>query len=605
MGQFFKQTIASIIGTIAGLLILITMGATGFVMLIVAATSNTSAESQVKNKSILVLDLSIPIRDSAAPMGIQQVFAGEMDRSLTLRDVLQSLEKASQDDRIVGLFLDGRKGDAISGYAVMAEVRTAIAKFQATGKKIIAYDVGWSEQKYYLASMADEVILNPMGILEFNGLSSQQTFFKGALEKYGVGVQIVRVGDYKSAVEPYTREGFSVENRQQTRELLDDLWDKFLITVAENRQLETKYLQQIADRQGVIEPEAAKKIGLVSEVAYFDTVSTKLRELTGELEQQKDSFRQIDINDYIRDRKATDLEVTSTTEVIDRVAVIYAEGAIVGGKGSIEQIGSDRFAKELSELRKDKNIKAIVLRVNSPGGSATASDVILREVLLAKEEKPVIVSMGNVAASGGYWIAAGADYIFAEENTITGSIGVFGLLPNIQKIGNDHGITWDVVQTGKLADISSTVRPKTDTELAIFQQSVKQTYNLFLDKVAQYRKLPKDKVHQIAQGRVWSGKEAVKIGLVDRIGGLESAIAYAAQQAKLDNNWIVEEYPQNRNWETELVTRLMQTEGIKILQQNDSVTQELQKIKQEFKVFQSFDDPRHIYAHSSLDINFK
>jgi protease IV len=605
MGQFFKQTIASIIGTIAGLLILMTVSTTGFVFLFFAATSNHSVESQVKNKSILVLDLSIPIRDSAAPMGIKQVFAGEMDRSLTLRDVLQSLEKASQDDRIVGLFLDGRKGDAISGYAVMAEVRAAIAKFQATGKKIIAYDVGWSEQKYYLASMADEVILNPMGILEFNGLSSQQTFFKGALEKYGVGVQIVRVGDYKSAVEPYTREGFSVENRQQTRELLDDLWDKFLVTVAENRQLETKYLQQIADRQGFIEPEAAKKIGLVSDVAYFDTVSTKLRELTGELEQQKDSFRQIDLSDYIRDRKATDLEAGTTTEVIDQVAVIYAEGAIVGGKGSIEQIGSDRFAKELSELRKDKNIKAIVLRVNSPGGSATASDVILREVLLAKEEKPVIVSMGNVAASGGYWIAAGADYIFAEENTITGSIGVFGLLPNIQKIGNDHGITWDVVQTGKLADISSTVRPKTDTELAIFQQSVKQTYNLFLDKVAQYRKLPKDKVHQIAQGRVWSGKEAVKIGLVDRIGGLDAAIAYAAQQAKLDRNWIVQEYPQNHSWETELVTRLMQTEGIKILQQNDSVTQELQKIKQEFDVFQSFDDPRHIYAHSSLGVDFK
>jgi protease IV len=605
MGQFFKQTIASIIGTIAGLLLLITLGTTGFVMLLVTATANTSAESQVKNQSILVLDLSIPIRDSVAPMGIEQVFAGEMDRALTLRDVLQSLEKASQDDRIVGLFLDGRKGDAVSGYAVMAEVRAAIAKFQATGKKIIAYDVGWSEQKYYLASMADEVILNPMGILEFNGLSSQQTFFQGALEKYGIGVQIVRVGDYKSAVEPYTRKGFSVENRQQTRELLDDLWDKFLITVAENRQLDTKYLQQIADRQGFIEPEAAKKIGLVSEVAYFDTVSTKLRELTGELEPKKDSFRQIDLSDYIRDRKATDLEAKSTTEVIDRVAVIYAEGAIVGGKGSIEQIGSDRFAKELSELRKDKNIKAIVLRVNSPGGSATASDVILREVLLAKEEKPVIVSMGNVAASGGYWIAAGADYIFAEENTITGSIGVFGLLPNIQKIGNDHGITWDVVQTGKLADISSTVRPKTDTELAIFQQSVKQTYNLFLDKVAQYRKLPKDKVHQIAQGRVWSGKEAVKIGLVDRIGGLDAAIAYAAQQAKLDNNWIVQEYPQNHSWETELVTRLMQTEGIKILQQNDSMTQELQKIKQEFEVFQSFDDPRHIYAHSSLDVNFK
>jgi protease IV len=604
MGQFLKQTIASIIGTIAGLLILMTMGATGFIMLLVAATTSNSVQSQVKDKSILVFDLSTPIRDSSLPVSITQVFAGEVNKSLTLRDVLQSLEKASQDERIVGLFLDGRKGDAVSGYAVMAEVREALAKFQAKGKKIIAYDVGWSEQEYYLASMADEVILNPMGILEFNGLSSQQTFFKGALEKYGVGVQIVRVGDYKSAVEPYTRDRFSLENRQQTADLLSDLWQKVLVTVSENRQLNVQSLQQIADNQGVIEPKTAKEAGLVTDIAYFDTVSSKLRQLTGEEKQKTDSFRQVELSGYIHDRKATELEASMTTQVINQVAVIYAEGAIVGGKGGIDQIGSDRFAKELSELRQDEKIKAIVLRVNSPGGSATASDVILREVLLAKEAKPVIVSMGNMAASGGYWISAGADYIFAEDNTITGSIGVFGLLPNIQKVGNNHGITWDVVQTGKLADISSTVRPKTDTELAIFQKSVNQTYQLFLDKVAQYRKLPKDKVHQIAQGRIWSGKEAVKIGLVDRIGGLEAAIAYAAQQAQLKDNWVVQEYPQNNSWETELVDRLLQTEAIQVLKPKDSLGKELAKITQELEAFQSLEDPRHIYAHSSLNVNF-
>lgn len=604
MGQFLKQTIASIIGTIAGLLILMTMGATGFVMLLVAATSSNSVESQVQDKSILVFDLSTPIRDSSLPVSITQVFAGDVNKSLTLRDVLQSLEKASQDDRIVGLFLDGRKGDAVSGYAVMAEVREALTKFKAKGKKIIAYDVGWSEQEYYLASMADEVILNPMGILEFNGLSSQQTFFKGALEKYGVGVQIVRVGDYKSAVEPYTRDRFSLENRQQTSDLLSDLWQKVLVTVSENRQLNVQSLQQIADNQGVIEPKTAKEAGLVTDIAYFDTVSSKLRQLTGEEKQKTDSFRQVELGGYISDRKATELEASMTTQVINQVAVIYAEGTIVGGKGGIEQIGSDRFAKELSELRQDEKIKAIVLRINSPGGSATASDVILREVLLAKEAKPVIVSMGNMAASGGYWISAGADYIFAEDNTITGSIGVFGLLPNIQKVGNNHGITWDVVQTGKLADISSTVRPKTDTELAIFQKSVNQTYQLFLDKVAQYRKLPKDKVHQIAQGRIWSGKEAVKIGLVDRIGGLEAAIAYAAQKAQLKDNWVVQEYPNNNSWETELVDRLLQTEAIQVFQPKDSLAKELAKITQELEAFQSLEDPRHIYAHSSLNVNF-
>ena len=271
MGQFLKQTIASIIGTVAGLLLLLTVGATGFVMLLVAATSSSSSvESVVKDKSVLVFDLSIPIRDSPPPVDVRKVIAGEIDNSLSLRDVVQSLEKASKDDRIVGLFLDGRNSGAGSGYAVMAEVRDALAEFQATGKKIVAYDVGWSEREYYLASVADRILLNPMGMMEFNGLSSQQTFFKGALEKYGVGVQIVRVGDYKSAVEPYTRENFSPENRQQTADLLTDLWQKFLIAVGENRQLDPKYLQEVAESTGFIEPKEAEKVGLIDEVAYFD-----------------------------------------------------------------------------------------------------------------------------------------------------------------------------------------------------------------------------------------------------------------------------------------------------------------------------------------------
>ncbi|VEP15873.1 Protease 4 [Hyella patelloides LEGE 07179] len=603
MGQFLKQTIASIIGTIAGLLLLITMGATGFVMLLVAATANTSLESTVKNKSILVLDLSTPIRDSSPPVDIRKVVAGNADSSLTLRDVLQSLETASKDDRIVGLFLDGRKGGANSGYAVMAEVRDAIAQFQATGKKIIAYDVGWSEQEYYLASVADEVLLNPMGMLEFNGLSSQQTFFKGALDKYGIGVQIVRVGDYKSAVEPYTRDNLSKENRQQTADVLDDLWQKFLTTVGENRQLDTKDLQQIADSQGFVEPKDAEKMGLIDEIAYFDTANAKLRELTGESGKKKESFRQISLKDYSKDRLNSDRDANLNTDVTNQIAVVYAEGSIVGGKGNVEQIGSDRFSQEFRELREDNNVKAIVLRVNSPGGSATASEVILREVLLTKKEKPVIVSMGNIAASGGYWISAGADYIFAEENTITGSIGVFGLLPNIQEIGNNNGITWDVVQTGKLADIGSTVRPKTDAELAIFQKSVKQTYNLFLKKVARYRNLPKEEVNRIAQGKIWSGKEASKIGLVDRIGGLEAAIAYAAEKAELGKNWNVQEYPKNRSWETEIVDRLLQVEAIQKIDQSDPFTEELHKIKEDFQILQSFNDPRNIYAHSSFDVD--
>ena len=300
----------------------------------------------------------------------------------------------------------------------------------------------------------------------------------------------------------------------------------------------------------------------------------------------------------------SELEDGDVEEIIgDRIAVIYAEGSIVGGKGNVEQIGSDRFTQEFRKLREDNNVKAIVLRVNSPGGSATASEVILREVLLTKKEKPVIVSMGNIAASGGYWISTGADYIFAEENTITGSIGVFGLIPNIEKIGNDNGITWDVVQTGKFANIGSNVRPKTDAELAIYQKSVTQTYDLFLNKVSRYRNLAKDEVQQIAQGKVWSGKEAVKIGLVDDIGGLEKAIAYAAEKAQLGTDWKVIEYPENRGWEAQLTDRLLKVEALQNIEQNDPFSQELRKIKQDFQVFQSFNDPRHVYARVSFDLD--
>ncbi len=593
MSQFFKQTFASIIGTIAGLLILVTAGASGLVFLLVASTSS-SKEPKIQDKSVLFFDLSTQIRDSQAPADIQKVLAGETQNTIALRQVLQSIDVAGKDDRIVALFLDGRKGSGGSGYATMEEVREALEKFRATGKKIIAYDVDWSEKEYYLASVADKILLNPMGMIEFNGLNSRQMFFKRALDKYGVGVQVVRVGDYKSAVEPFTRQNLSAENRQQTEALLTGLWGEFLTTVGTSRKLSPQDLQKFANDRGYIESQEAKDIGLIDEVAYFDNVTTQLRELTGE--SQKSSVRNIDLKTYVANHR--DLNRNNFSK--NKIAVVYAEGSIVGGKGNIEQIGSDRFAKEFRQLREDKTVKGIVLRVNSPGGSATASEIILREVILTKKEKPVVVSMGNVAASGGYWISAGADRIFAEENTITGSIGVFGLLPNFQEIGNNHGITWDVIKTGAFSDIDSPFRPKSEQELAIYQKSVAQVYRLFLNKVSEYRNLPAQKVQEIAQGRVWSGKEAVKIGLVDQIGGLESAIAYAAEKAELDKDWQVEEYPRKRNWETEIIERLATEQAV--AQTQDTLTIELNKLKEELAVFQTFNDPRNIYAR--MPFNF-
>ncbi|GAB4530317.1 MAG: signal peptide peptidase SppA [Pleurocapsa sp.] len=590
MSQFLKQTFASTIGSLIGLLLFLTLGTSGLAFLLFNAISSEE-ELRVENKSILVFDLSTQIRDSQPPANFSQVFSSQEQKIMTLRQVLQSIDKATNDDRIVGMFLDGRKGGSGTGYANLAEVRTALEKFRAKGKKIIAYDVTLSEREYYLSSLADEVVLNPMGIMELNGLSSKQMFFKGALDKYGVGVQIIRVGDYKSAVEPYTRSDFSPENREQTKALLTDLWGKFLNTVGTSRQVKTADLQKVADKYGFLDPKQAYKIGLIDRVGYYDRVAGQLQELTGESDTES-QFRQIGLDTYA-ERTLTSKD---TQEAEKTIAVVYAEGAIVGGKGTIDTIGSDRFAKELRQLREDDNIKAIVLRVNSPGGSATASEVILREILLAKKKKPVVVSMGNVAASGGYWIAAGANQIFAEENTITGSIGVFGMLSNIQEIANQHGVTWDTVKTGRFADIGSSVRPKTEEELAIYQKSVAKTYDLFIKKVAKYRNLPYEQVRKIARGRIWSGKEAAKIGLVDRLGGLEQAIAYAAEQAKLGNNWQIEEYPQQNRFETEVVERLL---NVEVLEQNgaiDPLTAELLKIKQELAIFQTLNDPYGIYA---------
>ena len=599
MRQFLKQTFASTIGSIIGLCLFLGLGISGLLIILVSSFSEEENIQGIQDKSVLVFNLSTQVKDSLPPANLAQAFSGKEQEIITLRRVLQSIDEATKDDRIVAMFLDGRRGGSPNGYATMEEVRTALEKFKAAGKKIIAYDVTLSEREYYLSSLADEVIVNPMGMMELNGLSSKQMFFKGALEKYGVGVQVIRVGDYKSAVEPYLRTDLSPANKEQTKALISDLWGKFLTTVADSRKLDTAELQNLVDAKGYLEPQEAAKAGLIDRVGYYDNVVTKLRELTEETEEAE-SFRQVDLGSYA-DRMIPSSELTS--EAAEKVAVVYAEGAIVGGTGSIETIGSDRFAEEFRELREDDSVKAIVLRVNSPGGSATASEVILREILLTKKKKPVIVSMGNVAASGGYWIAAGANQIFAEENTVTGSIGVFGLLSNIQEIANENGVTWDVVKTGEFADIDSNVRPKTEAELAIYQQSVDKTYRLFLRKVSRYRNLPVEKVKEIARGRVWSGKEAVNIGLVDRLGGLESAIAYAAKEANLGDSWQLEEYPQQNRFETLILQNLFDVKTLESQGAIDPVTAEFLKVRKELSMLSAFNDPSGVYAR--LPFNFE
>ncbi len=611
MRNFIKQTFASAIGSLLGLFIFCGLGTAGIILLLIATASRDNSP-QVKNKSVLVLDLALNITDSkpnsSTSAALQEAISGEDRNRVTLRTVLDTLEKARRDPRIVGIYLDGSRssGESPTGFATLKEVRTALEKFRAAGKTIVTYNLEWSERDYYLSSVANKIVINPLGAMELNGLSSQPMFLAGALEKYGIGIQIIRVGKFKAAVEPLILTKLSPENRQQTERLLGDVWGEWRSAVSTSRNVSIAKLQEIADTQGVLEASAARKSGLVDEVGYFDQVLGELKQLTGSKAEDR-TFQQISLIDYSEvSGKSLGDERTSK----NHVAVVYAEGDIVDGQGGVGQVGGDRFARIFRRLRQDKAVKAIVLRINSPGGSATASEVMQREIRLTGKTKPVIVSMGDVAASGGYWIATDANRIFAEPNTITGSIGVFGVLPNFQKIANNNGITWDVVKTAKLADSQTVSRPKSAQELAIYQSSVNRLYNLFINKVAEGRNLPEQKVAEIAQGRVWSGVAAKEIGLVDEIGGVDAAIGYAVKQANLGNDWQLKEYPEVRSFEQRLLGQLgnearVRMGGDATSKSTDLLTAEFQKLRQELEVLQSMNDPLGVYARLPFNLQIK
>ncbi|MGQ4646162.1 signal peptide peptidase SppA [Lyngbya aestuarii] len=603
MRQFIKQTFASLIGSLAGLILFFGLGASGLLFLLIAVASKDS-EPLVKDKSVLVFDLSLDITDNTQASNpseaLEEALSAQETNNIKLRQVLDTLEAARKDKRIVALYLDGSQSSGISntGWATLTEVRNALESFKAAGKKIIVYDVDLGEKEYYLGSVADTVIINPMGVMEFNGLASEQLFFTGALEKYGIGVQVIRVGKYKSAVEPFILKQLSSESRQQTQELLQDVWGEFLTSVSQSRKQSPQQLQAIANSQGLLTASEALSRGLVDRISYFDEVIADLKTLTGSTEKDK-SFRQISLNTYAK----TQTKQLQQRSSANKIAVVYAEGEIVSGQGNVQQIGGESFARQLRQLRLDKDVKALVLRVNSPGGSATASEIIQREVRLISKEKPVIVSMGNVAASGGYWISTYGDRIFAEPNTITGSIGVFGLQFNVQELANENGLTWDVVKTGRFADSLGVSRPLQPQELAISQKIVNQIYNQFLDKVAESRKLPKSKVQEIAQGRVWSGKDAKQLGLVDEIGGIDAAIEYAAKQAKLEDDWQLEEYPEVRSLEERILGKLTGTEKVSQGQVSDPLTAKFVKLKEDLAIIKAMNDPRGIY--SRLPFNWR
>ena len=603
MKDFLKYTCASLLGTFLGLLLLGSIGLGGLVLLIaVAASSSKDSGPQVKDKSVLVLDLSLNITDSkpirSTSAAIQDVLSDDGGDTVTLRTVLDTIESAKKDPKIVGIYLEGSSDSSSSGFANLKEVRSALQRFRDAKKPIFAYQTDWNERDYYLGSVANTIAVNPYGSLEINGFSSQATFFTGALEKYGLGVQVTRVGKYKSAVEPFLLTKMSPENRQQTQKLLGDMWGEYLTTVGPNRKVTVPQLQAVADNGGILMADEALKSKLVDKVVYFDEIATELKKLTG-TDRENKSFKQISLKNYAR--VAEDKKSTRPNKK-NQIAVLYAEGEIVDGEGGPSQVGGDRIAKEMRKIREDDDVKAVVLRVNSPGGSATAAEVIGREVMLTGKKKPVIVSMGNLAASGGYWISMGSNRIFAEPNTITGSIGVFGMLFNAEKLAANNGLTWDVVKTARFADTNTVSRPKNPQELANIQRIVDRIYDRFITKVADSRKLPKNKVQEIAQGRVWSGTAAKQLGLVDEIGGFEDAVAEAAKQAKLGDNWQLEEYPKRRSFEEQILARLSGVRVLKPAAKLDPLTAEVKKMQEELAVIKSMNDPQGIYVRLPFNL---
>jgi len=542
MRQFLKFTLATMTGFLLTIVVLIILGTA----IIGVLVSSGDKEVTVAENSVLHLDFSSPIQDrgSENPFEGLDPFTMESTNANSFFDYVRSIEAAAKDEKIKGIFLDLKGVNA--DLAIRQEIFEALKKFKESDKFIYAFSETYTQGDYHLAALADSIFLYPTGDFMFTGYASEPLFFKGMLDKLGVEVKLIRVGKYKGAGEPFIRENLSDENRYQIQSYLNSLYQSYLSDIADARKIPADTLWAIANELRIETPEQAISSGLIDGLAYRDEVLTLLKTKTNAKSIDKIKF--VSVNDY-----ASSLTKEKATEK-NRIAVVYAIGDIMSGEGDDQTIGSDRISSALRDARLDKNVKAVVLRVNSPGGSALASDVIWREmVLLKKAKKPVVVSMGALAASGGYYISIAADSIFAEPTTITGSIGVFGLLPNISPFMKDKlGLTFDRVTTGKYADIGTATRSMRADEEAIIQRMVNRIYEDFTNKVAGARNLPIDSVQNMAQGRVYTGAQAKSLGLVDQLGNLNDAIATAARMAKL-KNYRLKELPSQKNPIDELI----------------------------------------------------
>lgn len=528
--------LSNVLATLVGLFLFFVILFFGFFLIgiLIGGNPDDSKKTLVKDNSVIVLDLDRIVQDHSARVLITDFPFFNDEKYTGLVDILNAIDNAKTDSKIKGISM--LNTNTLLGLAQTKALRDKLENFKESGKFVVSYANYYTQGQYYLGSVADTVYINPVGQLDFKGLSSEILFFKDFQEKSGITMEVIRHGKYKSAVEPFLENKMSDENRLQMQELLNSAWESIVADISSSRNISVEQLNAIANNLEARTPQLAQNNNLVDKVVYEDQYQNGIKNALGL--KMDEEYNTIDITRY-----ATNIGIAAKRKKSDdRIAVIYAQGQILDGEGNPQTIGEGYVKKSLQDAVKDDNVKAIVLRVDSPGGSALASDIIWREIELTKKQKPVIVSMGNLAASGGYYISCNADRIFAEPTTITGSIGVFGVVPNFRKLANNWGIYSDQVSTHQNAAGYSLFQPMSESFRGVLTESVENIYTTFLDRVAQGRNMTVEEVNEVAQGRVWTGTDAKRLGLVDEIGGLEDAISYAARLVDADK-YTVRNFP--------------------------------------------------------------
>ena len=584
MKGFLKSLLASIVGCsiVIGIFIFI------FILIIAAMSFGSSDKYNLKDNTVLTLKLEGTLSERVEPNSFLDLIGQNTDLEIGLDDILSSIKKAKENDNIKGIYINA--GAFAASNASLKEIRDQLADFKESGKFIIAYADVYSQGCYYLSSVADKVIMNPQGNLDLHGLSSSPTFYKGLLDKIGIEMQIFKVGTFKSAVEPFMLDKMSDAYREQVTAYINDIWSTITSEISDSRKISVDKINQLTDSLQTFKlANASVSDGLVDTLMYETEVKEYLKDLL-KVEKAKD-VRMASIKDM------TSVPFVKESNSKDVIAILYAEGSINNGSGK-DGITDKRYVKEIEKLKDNDKVKAVVFRVNSPGGSAYASEQIWKAITDLKAKKPVVVSMGDYAASGGYYIACNASKIIAQPNTLTGSIGIFGMFPNFEGLTKKVGLSFDNVKTNKFADFGDATRPMRPEEKVILQQYIEHGYDLFLTRCSEGRNIPKDSLDHIAQGRVWTGNQALKIGLVDALGNIDTAIQEAAKLAKLDD-YSLQDYPKKVDFLESLLSNQKEEFATKAMKEYLGKDYEL------FKTIKEIKEQDFVQARMPYDISIR